>query len=272
MRRVLLFGLMVLALRALAQDGKETRGSKVFQCGEDLRYKVKWNFVRLGTVTIRTLRDSTCTGPNDFKLVLIVESNPYLGFIWIYDWNASLMDANALFAKSFHARHRNGDDCVEIRHVYDKMTRKALFSQVDGNSGKTLNDDTLTDVNPFVDGVSLFFYSRCVSRSNGVWNVPTMVNGKISPTQLMFDGATEYVEIDALDWPVRTRRYTGNAEWVGGTSAGLSGKFTGWMSDDEAAVMVRANMQILLGSINVELEQWSRPGWTPPASPTMSNR
>ncbi len=82
---------------------------------------------------------------------------------------------------------------------------------------------------------------------------------------LDFTGPIENVEIDAFDRPIRTRKYTGFADWKGGTSAGLSGEFTGWVSDDEAAIPLQAEMKVFLGSIRLELERWHRPDWTTPA-------
>jgi hypothetical protein len=64
----------------------------------------------------------------------------------------------------------------------------------------------------------------------------------------------------ALDDPVRTRKYKGFVHGQGGTSAGLSGEFTGWVSDDEAAIPLQAEMKVLLGSIHLELERWTRAG------------
>lgn len=88
----------------------------------------------------------------------------------------------------------------------------------------------------------------------------------MSKTDLQFDGEVEEVEVDACDQPVRTRKFTGFAHWSGGTSVGLTGEFTGWLSDDDASVPMRAEMRTLLGSITLELEQWARDGWVPPTA------
>ena len=44
----------------------------------------------------------------------------------------------------------------------------------------------------------------------------------------------------------------------------MSGTFKGWISNDEAAVPVRAEVKILLGSLVIELEDFTREGWIPP--------
>jgi len=96
--------------------------------------------------------------------------------------------------------------------------------------------------------------------------IPTLVEGKIAPTDISFEAGSESQEIDALSYPLRVRKFTGMAHWQGGTEAGLKGEFTGWISDDDAAVPVVAEVKVLLGSIRLELESWTRPGWVPPSA------
>jgi len=93
-----------------------------------------------------------------------------------------------------------------------------------------------------------------------------MINGKIEKTVLDFTGPVEWLEVEAFDQPVKTRRYDGFAFWEGGTSAGLSGAFSGWLTEDSAAVTVRAEMQVFMGSVVIELEEYNRPGWLPPVA------
>jgi hypothetical protein len=54
----------------------------------------------------------------------------------------------------------------------------------------------------------------------------------------------------------------------GNTSAvgvfGMTGEFTGWFSDDEAAVPIKGELKVLLGTVTVELIGWKRSGWSPP--------
>jgi hypothetical protein len=91
-----------------------------------------------------------------------------------------------------------------------------------------------------------------------------LIGGKLCATDLEFENEIGETEIGAIDFPVRTRRYSGFAHWTGGSSAGVNGSFTGWVTDDDASIPVRAEMKVLVGSIVLELEQWTRPGWSPP--------
>jgi hypothetical protein len=69
-------------------------------------------------------------------------------------------------------------------------------------------------------------------------------------------------EIDAVEYPIDTIEFDGRAEFVG--IFGLTGGFSGWFSNDEAAIPIVAKMKVILGSVRVELKRWNRPGWVPP--------
>jgi len=45
---------------------------------------------------------------------------------------------------------------------------------------------------------------------------------------------------------------------------GLTGGFSGQFSNDNARIPIIARMNVILGSIKVELKSWKREGWRPP--------
>ena len=168
---------MALALAAPAVGGEGAKTTGVFQPGEELTYKVKWNFVRLGTIILQTVQDSSCSDRNDFKIVMIVQSNPDLPFIWIREYNESLINALSLSSRRFKARHRNGEDYYAVTQVHDGSLRTVAYTRTDLNSGALLRTDTLQNVSDYVEGPSLLFYARCIAGGRGKWSVPTIVDG-----------------------------------------------------------------------------------------------
>lgn len=261
MKKYIIAMIVLLAVATIcsAQQGKVCSG--MLQAGEELRYKVKWNFLRLGTITIRAERVSGDT--NLRKLTMQVDSNPALVFVRIREYNESVVDPTTMMSQRFLGVHNNSDEHVEIRSFYLAPGR-VLYLLVDSETGKPLRADTLENVPEHVEGPSLFYYARWLSRSKQIVRVATFAGGERGFTELDFTLGREYLEIDAFDEPVRTRKYKGFIHGKGGTSAGLSGEFFGWVSDDDAAVPIQAEMKILLGSVRLELEKWVRPGWTPP--------
>jgi hypothetical protein len=272
MKRPLVVLLTALLMNAPSRGNEPALAGNVVREGEVLQYKVKWSFFRLGTVTLRTIRDSSCHTPEDIKIIMTVESNPDLSFIWIREFNECVVDTRSLDSKLFHARHRNGEKYDEIWHVVDFPRHCTYYRVMDKNSGANLAADTLRGVESFVEGPSLFFVARCLSHSFGTKNVPTLVGGQMASTELTFGGERELIDIGAVGTPVRVRKFLGVAHWQGGTEAGLGGEFTGWISDDDAAVPILSEVKVLLGSIRLELESWSRPGWVPPSGEIASTK
>ncbi len=262
MRRIIVnsFSLLLISSSILAQEART-----VFQHGEELQYKVKWSFFRIGTIIIRTQRDTSSAESTQYRVVMIVESNPDLFFVKVHDYNESLMSTTNIMSKIFSGKHCNGNNCHEIHFTYDEVQRRVFYSETSAKE-KLARTDTLNNAPPYVDGASLFFFTRVQSHSGKVLNVPTMASGEIRNTMLDFTGPIEDIEIGASNFPIRTQRYTGVADWKGGTSAGLTGEFTGWISDDSAAIPIQAEMKVFLGSVRLELEKWHRPGWVPPCT------
>ena len=255
--------LHMVFLTGAAGAQPDTSSNTVFSSGEVLQYKVSWNFVRLGTIVVRTTRDSASADSGLYRVKMSVRSNPDLPFISLRELNESLVSSSDATTRCYHARHCNGEDCREMQYSYDCDARKAITREATA-SGVLVYSDTIGNCPPFVDGPSLLFLARHASRRAQSLNVPTMVNGKLRNTRLNFASEEDALELDDVEGEIVCRRYTGFADWQGGGSAGLTGEFTGWVSDDEAAVPIRAEMKVILGSIVVELERWKRAGWSPP--------
>jgi hypothetical protein len=83
---------------------------------------------------------------------------------------------------------------------------------------------------------------------------------KVDPTEVSYAKATEEIEVDAFEAPRRCHLVSGIARWVGKSFAGMKGPFRGWITDDEAAIPLKAKVEIFLGSIVLELESYECPG------------
>jgi hypothetical protein len=258
---------ILLACPMLAQDGSGI--PSVLQSGEELQYKVKWSFFRIGTIVIRTVRDTSWLDSSLYRMTMSIESSDGLPFVNVHDQNESLINAADAMSRAYSGKQGKGDDCDEIHFQYDEVHQRVFYFEKYPDKDKPVRESIIECVPPFLDGGSLFFFARCHSGSGKVLKVPAMADGAIRTMVLDFTAPLEEVEIGAFDKPIRTHKYTGFMDWDAGTSAGVSGEFTGWVSDDEAAVPIQAEMKVLLGTVHLELEKWHREGWIPPTTPIL---
>lgn len=229
-----------------------------FKVGEILRYKVKWAFIRLGTVAIRQLpADSTDT--TAYLLEMSVQSAPSLPFIDVNFVNQTYLTV----ASQSITRETiiSGRDPSE-KTVYWSDSSNHQIVMEDSVKGKLVKKDSVRSETPCYDALGLLMLSRGLIGSGLSLTLQTLNDYHINPTEVSFPDEVEEIEVAALDHPIRSRRVEGVAKWVGSSFAGMSGPFQGWISDDEAAIPLKAKVEIFLGSIVLELESYQRSEWT----------
>jgi hypothetical protein len=232
---------------------------------EILRYRVSWGMIRLGTITIRTSTDSL-RSHGAVRVSMLVESNPGLFFIKLREYNESLIDAESCFSREYFGDFRFKGKRELIRTAFNPDLRRAWYIASDPRTGAVKRSIQINDSPEYVDGPSLIHFTRSHAHRNEILTVATMVSGEIRNTVLDFSGGHEKLFLPALNKEVYAKRYSGTADWKGGTSQDLFGAFTGWITPDEDAVILRAEMKISVGTIRIELEEWQKPGWDPVAA------
>lgn len=228
--------------------------------GETLQYRVKWGFVRLGTVvTIQQKLDSARSG--QYMITMHVRSAKGLPFLSLHFVNMSLKSPDALQV-SLETIMTGEDSCEQTIYRHD-VSSAQLHRTILRKGSSDAKHDSLTMNQVCYDALGLFAMARQYSGSVQSAMVATLNDFSVKETEIHFTNDTENIEVSALEEPVRVHRLEGVARWVGNSFAGMKGPFTGWISDDDAAVPVKAELKIVLGSIVLELEHFSRPGWRP---------
>ncbi len=230
---------------------------------EKFVYNVSWSFIHLATITLTT--ESIESYPDLCKVTVEIKTAPHLPFIDIDEYNVAVMRITDGMTIYYHGKEDEDGKEFDITCIYDEERNYSLYTAKDLKTGNIIKRDTVKSKKPYLIGTSLIQYARIIADSGVIRNVPTLLGGKFYPTIINYCGPVENIDIDAWSEPVRAFKYTGYADWKGEATAGLSGKFTGWLSNDNAKVVVYAEMGIFLGSIDVELEKWYKPGWTPPS-------
>lgn len=247
-----LLALLVVVLQPLAAQG-------LYYPGEKLRYKVRWSFIRLGTLEIEQRMVDPRT-PDVRRFVMTVKSAPGLPFIDLDFTHTATVAIDPLEARRLFVETRHGD---QVNTTYEIESSNKRLIVTDSCQGKQTLCDTIAIAQQCYEALSLLLLARSQASTHTTTAIATVVGGSVGETVLKFSGRTEKVKVPALDVPLEAYHFTGDARWVGSDFAGMSGDFRGWISRDEAAVPLRAEVDIFLGSIILELESFERSNWHP---------
>ncbi len=270
-------GFLVIAIAlsflvSTVQSGEATRSTGVafgfaaptgmFFVGEELIYEVSYSFFSLGTVKLQILDTIAKEGTTLYQAKAFMDSYGGVPFVDLHYVFYSEIDA-AYYSHFFSGLNtKDPNNTSYSDYVFDysqnRISTERGIRQFSEKSVK--GTDTISSF--YQDGLSLFYFARGNVHSKNATNVPTFVSDKKVNTYINFMNKKTSSEISAVNYPIRTVEFDGRAEFVG--VFGLTGGFSGWFSDDDAAVPIVAKMKVILGSVRLELKQWNRPGWVPP--------
>lgn len=230
--------------------------------GEELEYDVTFMSIKLGRIKIVTLENDEYQGIKTYHSKVFMESNPNIPFLSMKAIFNSWMDKSLSTGVYFEGSTKLGRDGWGYQKIiFNKPQTNSLTTEKYYDKEK-INDTILTANMPILDGATLFFFARQNVNMNKKVKVQTIMDLSIGNTFLNFTGKTEKVKIKAVDYPISTYYLNGKAEWVG--VYGLGDKFEGWFSSDYARIPIKANMNVYIGSIVLELKKWKRGDWQPP--------
>jgi hypothetical protein len=237
----------------------QSKPDKLF-VGEDLTYVVKYAFFNLGEVRFKVLEKTLINNTSVFKTIAYIDSYPDLPFISLHQVYISYIDSS-LFPLKFFAKIFR-DDTVYV--IYDFVDDSSVQIQK-GKVGvsKPWLDSTVVLKQKVQDGLSILFYTRMNFRNHKNISVPSFVNEKVELTTINFQQDREPVSIEAVDYKIDCLRMDGKTDFV--SVYGLTGDFEGWFSNDVFSVPIRAEMNVLIGSIELELIEWNEKIWNPPS-------
>jgi hypothetical protein len=234
----------------------------VFMVGEELDYNVSYAFFDLGHVRIVVLDTISKQGRTLYTMKAFVDSYNGVPFVDLHEVFYSEVSAEPY--AYFYANHNTADPATmpytEYSFDYGKNMVRYEIGTMPGK--KKEKEGTVPITRGQQDGLSLFFYARCHCKDKKKIAVPTFVSEQSFFTQFNFMNKRGSQEIDAVPYPIETVEFDGTADFTG--IFGLTGYFQGFFSNDNASIPITAKMKVILGSINIELIKWNRPGWVPP--------
>ncbi|MFA5512241.1 MAG: DUF3108 domain-containing protein [Candidatus Kapaibacterium sp.] len=235
--------------------------SKVIFPGEYIEYEVSFLGVKLGNISITSESLVDFKGKKVFKAKAEMKSNPGIPFVSLHAFFDSWMDTRLTNSYEFVGSTK-GDEGIWEKEIFYMEYDKNLITYEKSVKGVVQETKPIQFDKKVVDGCALFFFARQYTDIKRTIKVPTVIATGISYTHLNFHGTKSSTNIGSVKYPIKTLYFDGRAEWEG--IYGLKGFFKGWFSDDEARVPIKAQMNVYVGNVDIELIKWKRGDWVPP--------
>jgi len=274
-KRIISFFILLFSVFIFLGSGRKTEkelpippamqnGSTFMQAGEELIYEVSYSFIKLGTIRIKTLDKYRKNGHNVFKAIAFIDSYN-IPLVSLHNVFESEID-ETVYSHQFIGSELEGKEWKYTKYELNYSSNEAYMER--GYPSRKVifyKDSIALDKKKFQDGLSVFFAARNLLFSTSPLHIPVLINEKKETAYIKYPCPHETAEINAVDYPIDVLKFEGNASFVG--VLGLTGDFKGWFSNDNARIPITARMNVVLGSIYVELKSWTRPGWQPPRKP-----
>jgi len=257
----LLFLLVPAAKNNEVKTQGNTKNVLKLEVGEELVYVVRYSVMRLGEVKVVVTGKEEIKGKDYFSAGVYIDSYPGIPFVNLHQVYETTMTPD-YYSKYFKGilKHDNYDSNTEYHFDYNNSIVK--IHKWLTNSNKPPVDSTCVVHKKYQDGLSIFYYARAHSLQKKYEIIPTFVNEKKVTTEINFNTEEEDESIDAVDYDIDCTHLEGKVNFI--SVFGLTGDFEGWFSNDDEAIPIKAKMNVLIGSVTLELKSWKRSGWNPP--------
>lgn len=252
--------LLLCSAAAVAQDNvlPASYVSSPFSGNEVLRYAVRWKFIRLGTFVVRQ-EVKTVDGVQRTLLRTSAKSASGLPFIDIRMKNQALLDPADPRCIAFMMQ--TDHEPAEITR-YSCDAASGTLSMELRAGGKLVDRQTRKEARRVYDALGMFMLIRGMSGSGERMSIPLLFDFDVAESRTHSSTAVEHVEVPAIDREIPAHQTSIRSSWVHKSVGGLSGNMEVWCSADDAAIPLRVEVDIALGSIVLELEEVQRSGWS----------
>lgn len=242
-------------------EASSKRTSTVLKPGEELMYKVSYGFITLGYIKLTTEKQTTYNNREVAVAKANLKSADGIPFVDLNVVFRSWMSPSTQYSHKFYAAEKQDESTWEVEEYFFEYPKDyiGLRTRVKNNVSDT---NTIGTSEYWSDGLSLLYLAREFANTKRNVRIPTMIMGDTARTIINFRNEQEAVEIDAVDYEVDALVLDGKALWEG--VYGMKGDFVGWFSNDEARVPIRAELEVYVGDVTLELISWKRDGWSPP--------
>jgi hypothetical protein len=234
-------------INSFAQDKERTVKNEAFKCGEQLVYRIHYGFIDAGQATIK-IQDSLVPvmGKKTYHIVGTGISTGVVGAVFkVDDRYETYMDAKSMCPLMFIRRVNEGGFIIKQDMLFDQDYH------IVNSSGKKIKIPAYIQ-----DMVSAFYYSRTFDYSNEkpgkIDSVITIVDNEIWSLRIKF------VKRDTIKSDVGKICCMVFEPMVQkGRIFKHDDDLQVWISDDKNHIPIRAQANILVGSVKMDIMSWS---------------
>ncbi|HEX7356506.1 MAG TPA: DUF3108 domain-containing protein [Ignavibacteriaceae bacterium] len=259
---IVIVSMFFLIYGLLPSFGQKTLNSqqKIIDVGEEITYVVKYLAFEIGEIKLKVIKQQVEGKDTIFSAIAYINSYegiPFVNLHQIYETKFDTKQISHYFKGTILA-----EDTTYTQYFFNREKGNIHIIKGRERTNEIWKDSTVLYNRDYQDGLSLFYFARMRTGQQKKVNVPVFINEKYEKTYINFYKDNEDMDIDAVDYDIDCVRLDGETEFRG--IFGLTGYFEGWFSNDQFAVPIVAKMQVLIGSITLELRHWKKNGWMPP--------
>jgi len=240
----------IYSLDSALQCKKPTLRSQkndAFKRGEKLVYRMHYGFINAGEVTMSVIDENKqVAGRNTLHVVGVGSTNG--SFDWFFkvrDRYESYIDEDAIVPWLFIRRVNEGGYTIEQNQIFNHYK-----NTMDLNGKKFDVPDNVQDM------TSAFYYARTIDFSNAkegdVFEFPCFVDDQVWPLRIKYMGK-ETINSDI--GKIRCIKFHPVVQK--GRIFKKEEDMNAWISDDKNRIPVRAEAKVLVGSIKMDLTDYS---------------
>jgi hypothetical protein len=253
--KVILFSIILFSGSAFnAQNNSSpeafvAKKNTAFKKGEILTYRLHYGAIDAGIATLEVTQEEKIFGgrPTYHVVGLGKSTGAFDWFFKVRDRYESYIDQEALVPMAFIRRVDEGGYKINQNYVYNHYKKQVI------SEGKSF--DLPKDMNDVQDMISAFYYARCIDFSNAkagnIYTVNSFVDNEMFALKIKYIGketiSTSLGKFKCIKFRpvIQKGRIFKDEE-----------DLNVWISDDDNRIPIRAQANILVGSIKMDLNDY----------------
>jgi len=217
---------------------------------EELDYKVSYGPMTLGWLKVRIKKPETIDGNIVYPVIFFVDTNPSYEFIMsLHHIYESYIDPETLNAVKSRLYTPGSDDFLARVYYYSydinkfetyAMTEEGRFQYIVKDLPRKVQDST-----------SMLYFARGLVSDSRSGVTAVVIDEEYKYGHIKFLNETEPIMVNGKE--IQSPKIFARAEFEG--IAGMNGDAWGWFTPDEQAMPLKGNIEIIVGSISVEVDE-----------------